>query len=287
MDCNWSGTGFTQCQPITPASPEQCGDGLDNDCDGEADEADVCECNTPGVSRQCGVTDVGECQFGTQTCQNNFTWSGCSGVINPVDEQCDGLDNDCNGTLPLNEQDQDNDGWMTCEGDLDDTDPLVNPGQTEACNGIDDDSDGQVDEDFFVGQLCTGIGQCGLGVYECSTPNTYICATMPGGSMDQSSAEISDGVDNNCNGSIDEGFACSFPSSRNCGPANVGICKTGTQDCQIGGTWGACIGAVIRSQKAATASTTTATGLLRHGSRQCTAMATWYVAMIATIPTTR
>ena len=74
-------------------------------------------------------------------------------ATNPyANEVCDGKDNDCDSIVPADEVDADADGWMTCEGDCHDSDPLVNPGMLEDCgpsgsgNGIDDNCDGQIDE---------------------------------------------------------------------------------------------------------------------------------------------
>ena len=62
-------------------------------------------------------------------------------------ETCDLLDDDCDGLLPLDEQDVDTDGWATCEGDCDDGSSAVNPSAPEdPCNGVDDNCDGAVDE---------------------------------------------------------------------------------------------------------------------------------------------
>jgi hypothetical protein len=86
---------FTGCTAPTP-EPEECGDGVDNDCDGETDEG-CGEC-TPGETKRCG-RDTGECRRGTRTCRDGGTWGPCVGNVGPVDEVCDGLDNDCDGEI--------------------------------------------------------------------------------------------------------------------------------------------------------------------------------------------
>ncbi|MCP4448363.1 MAG: hypothetical protein GY811_23935, partial [Myxococcales bacterium] len=75
--------------------PDVC-DGEDNDCDGTADNN--CEC-IPGETIQCGTSDVGECSFGTQTCDNDGNWGACEGDRQPELEICDGLDNDCDNDV--------------------------------------------------------------------------------------------------------------------------------------------------------------------------------------------
>jgi len=54
---------------------------------------------TPGMSRECGNFDIGECSFGTQTCEPEGVWGDCIGDVNPVAEIMDGKDNDCDGEV--------------------------------------------------------------------------------------------------------------------------------------------------------------------------------------------
>ena len=81
-----------------------CGDGADNNCNGEVDEGCAC---TPGNVQPCflgppGNRGVGACTDGAQTCHGSgeFTyWGDCSGGIWPGTEVCDSLDNSCDGCV--------------------------------------------------------------------------------------------------------------------------------------------------------------------------------------------
>jgi len=79
---------------------EVCGDGLDNDANGFADEG--CPC-TLGSTQSCFIgppnaRGVGACLDGIQLCAGG-TWGICEGGIAPSDELCDTKDNDCNGCV--------------------------------------------------------------------------------------------------------------------------------------------------------------------------------------------
>ncbi len=82
------------------AEPD-CFDGLDGDCDGNPDVSDPdCGVCVPTTTQSCGVSNVGECSFGLQTCDAFGAWGICLGEVTAIPENCtDTLDNDCDGTV--------------------------------------------------------------------------------------------------------------------------------------------------------------------------------------------
>ncbi len=124
----------------------------------------------------------------------------------------DGTDGSDGGAV-----DADDDGWPADE-DCDDGDPDRYPGAIETCNDIDDNCDGEVDEGLTDTFYRDGDGD-GYGVDDstlsaCSQPDGY--ATLGGDCVDTDSsihpglAEVCDGVDNDCDGSVDEGVLATF-----------------------------------------------------------------------------
>jgi hypothetical protein len=110
--------------------------------------------------------------------------------------------------------DNDTDGFYN-DTDCDDTDPLVNPGASESCNGIDDDCDGTTDEGDAIDALTwyadtdgDGYGDPLAGDSECTRPTGFVAddtdcddttaSTYPG------APESCNTVDDDCDGTIDE-----------------------------------------------------------------------------------
>ena len=109
-------------------------------------------------------------------------------------ELCDGVDNNCDGTLPDDEADHDGDGYRGCAGDCNGYDANVHPGSPETADGLDNDCDGTVDE--------------GTAWYD-DDGDGY---AEDGGDCDDGDAglhpgavEAENGVDDDCDGIIDEG----------------------------------------------------------------------------------
>lgn len=159
-------------------------DGSDNDCDGSIDEECSCTPTTMGdcYSGGAGTEDVGECAGGMRTCEAGGTWGACMDETLPVAEDCSNLgqDDDCDGSMDENigfdcstgmpgicEA-----GMMICAG-ASETCAQTVTAEDEACNGLDDDCDGEVDEDFDTqtdeqncgacGRTCSGSRTCCAG----------------------------------------------------------------------------------------------------------------------------
>jgi len=90
---------WTACIGSVEPADELCGDGIDQNCNGAADEGCTC---SPGETRPCYVgpaatRGIGMCTDGTQACVNQTFSNDCVGQVLPDAEICDGRDHNCNG----------------------------------------------------------------------------------------------------------------------------------------------------------------------------------------------
>lgn len=172
-----------------------------------------------GDLRSCGGSDVGACTRGAQTCQSG-QWGECEGVVEPSEELCDELDNDCDGIsdngfpvgLPCDGPDGDDclEGIYACTEDgtdvrcPDETDTLVEDCYSpsdEDCDGDEDCADDDCPDgsgccaDWGEGcedeRTCAG-GACTCGNYTCSGSEDFVSCPQDCVDGSESEAESED-----------------------------------------------------------------------------------------------
>jgi hypothetical protein len=276
--------GVLTCTGGQQPVPEIC-NGLDDDCnnltdDGVTDTPPDLGCwrtQSANCTLTCGYdgkvwcpptggtctglgTLSGACAVGGLVCQGPNGWV-CQGDQGPMSEQCNGLDDDCNGQTddglgpPIGDACGENipnspctqgvtvcvNGRRECSG---------GQPQAEICNGRDDDCDRVVDNGQGVGGPCPlpddprfpgdrTHGTCRPGALQCDGAGNQICVGGQG-----PVAEICDGLDNDCDGTTDE--VGDPPDGINgtadpnnpaqiigavCG-ADAGVCEPGRYGCQ-------------------------------------------------------
>jgi hypothetical protein len=185
---------------IEGQQPEVC-DGADNDCDGIVDN------NATDVGTACGQSNVFPCSLGTTQCINGV--ATCMGSVDPTPEVCDGVDNDCDGSIDKTGNSAPMDSTGACNV------PVAAPtGATSPCK--------------------PGNKACVAGQVVCQ------------GSVGPTSTTDSCGVDANCNGTLENqpntdvdvnncgscGNVCGVGKAHSKWSCSAGMCQF--QGCQTG-----------------------------------------------------
>ena len=207
----------------------------------------------------------GICRGGRRDCVNG-SWGMCIGEVEPRQaEECNDLDDDCDGIVDEDVQLDDCCGGVSmCMGGHS-VCMKTGSAKPETCNGKDDDCDGKVDEDADVPCIdgnagcteqggvivCTGV--CRAGSRQCKDGTlSATCAgqTKPAAS-DPCNSDTQFGLDDDCDGTVDDDCGCTPNDTQPCygGEANTagkGICRAGTQTCGSDGKFGGTCSGEVR-----------------------------------------
>jgi len=228
---------------IYPGANEWC-NGKDDNCDDEVDEENSLGCNELFVDQDLDGYGSGDpvCLCGKPggyasqpgDCDDLEAASKPGGT-----EQCDGKDNDCDGTVDEEGSlgcdywyyDGDSDGYGVaglskcgCEakppysaklpGDCDDEDGTVFPSALELCNGVDDNCNGQVDEGtksvFYKDNDSDGYGTPNDKAEACEAPEGYVASGTDcndfNDAISPGAPELCNETDDDCDGIPDDGL---------------------------------------------------------------------------------
>ena len=228
-------------------------DGKDNNCDGITDEGCIC---TDGDVRDCG-TDVGNCMKGYEVCENN-KWGECIGGIWPLEEFCDGQDSDCDGLTDegIQEIPEATKNTGVCQGQKQICDPnfywidpdfnLINGFEPYeySCDGRDNDCNELIDDGLNPPLANKHLGVCKSETKVCGGALGWLEPDYTQIRFYESNESKCDGLDDDCDGAIDEGCECQVNSSdyKLCG-SDEGECIQGFQYC-YDGLWDLCDGEI-------------------------------------------
>ena len=126
-------------------------------------------------------------------------------------------------------------GWSDLYGDGACETECVPTSTSETCNGLDDNCDGAIDEEFDC-----AMGRTVSCTTVCNSLGTGVCGidcTIPGPSSCNPPAELCNGIDDDCDDACDNGLACCRGQSEEC---ETGCGTMGTRECSATCAWSAC-----------------------------------------------
>jgi len=261
------GDPATGCEYRCTATGTETCNRVDDDCDSMIDEGfdlmtDPMNCGECGRAcdfvnavSACAPDASGAAVCSIASCVAGFVdvdgdpATGCEYACTPTGsaDECDGVDDDCDGAIDEADPAIGSPcgsstgscmvGTTSCQRGA-----IVCVGgigmQPEICNAADDDCDGSTDEGSLpgVGERCgaTNVGACEFGSTVCDAAGTIVC----GGAFVGPTAETCNGIDDNCNGAIDDGLTPPpIGTIASCAETR-GVCAGRTPTCRGTMMWG-------------------------------------------------
>lgn len=199
------------------------GDGIENPSDNCPSASNVSQIDTDadGLGDSCDDDDdadsiadaLDNCSLVANSSQSNFDADGygddCDGD-DDGDGVADSLETVSGGSTSVD--DGDGDGFSEAQGDCNDSSSTTYSTASELCNGIDDNCDGTVDEPatYYADADGDGYGNVSVSSVACDVPAGYVTnSTDCNDASNLASPGIAtetcdDGLDNNCNGTVDD-----------------------------------------------------------------------------------
>ncbi len=178
---------YGSIDPVT----EICANNLDDDCDGETDEACLC---IPDTQQACSGNTQGICQPGYQTCINGTQWSSCFNQTFPLaSDLCNNnIDDDCDGQV---------DEGCTLQNQTPQTTPCFNNAQDGDETGVDCGGNCRTcttctDSILNQGEYKAAVDLGAGNISDCGGSNCPVCPTC------------SDGIQNQGEEAVDCGRPC-------------------------------------------------------------------------------
>ncbi len=245
---------ISECMPDQSKQTMEICDDLDNNCDGVVDDG-FDKLNDPMNCGTCGKVCEGQYPNALYTCMmGQCVFSACRMGFESYDQQehdctcsvqpemCNGIDDDCDlrededliAPISMNQQGECLGSYQICDVTTGFREPnamersMQNPNYSanvqEVCDGLDNNCNNLIDENYLT-EPAGLLGVCANATKKCVAGRLVPIEITE--YMGYQNFESCDGLDNNCNGSIDEAESLMLDNALN----QLGVCSGSKRVC--------------------------------------------------------